>query len=271
MGHCDAGHGAYSNPPNTSLGLTVPVAYQNARLSEEEAYLASSSANVASAAHHVNLHSAHFANQFAHPSGLSASLGLEDQSLGAHTQVSQEAGTDRRYFSYPQSNPPHCSDYDAFSIGSTVDANVYGHNRDSLQNQKFLTTGVGSTPMGRSRSDTVRRFDSMISTASAPPGLGEKAEGERVHSFQDSPDSVESYLRSPSNASSRGREVAQGSTSGTVLHGRKKRNKCSPEQYQQLEAFFAKNRNPTGKIREELSKRIQMPERSVQGETGIGG
>lgn len=264
----DSQRSAYSNSPNTSLGLTVPIAYQNARLSEEDAYLAPSSANVASAAHHVSLHSAHFANQFAHPSGLSASLGLEDQSLGAHAQ---EAGTERRYFSYPQSNPSHCSDYDAFSIESTVDANVCGHNRNSLQNQNFLTTGVGSTPMGRSRSDTVRRFDSMISTASAPPGLGEEAERERVHSFQDSPDSVESYLRSPSNASTRSREVAQSSTSGAVLHGRKKRNKCSPEQYQQLEAFFAKNRNPTGKIREELSKRIQMPERSVQGEIGIGG
>lgn len=46
---------------------------------------------------------------------------------------------------------------------------------------------------------------------------------------------------------------------------RKKRNKCSPEQLRHLESFFAKNRNPTGKIREELAKRIQMPERSVQG------
>ena len=46
--------------------------------------------------------------------------------------------------------------------------------------------------------------------------------------------------------------------------GRKKRNKCSPEQLAALEAFFAKNRNPTGRVREELSKKLKMPERSVQ-------
>ncbi|KAN0059797.1 hypothetical protein ACQY0O_008371 [Thecaphora frezii] len=47
-------------------------------------------------------------------------------------------------------------------------------------------------------------------------------------------------------------------------NGRKKRNKCSPEQLEALEAFFAKNRNPTGRVREELSKKLKMPERSVQ-------
>ncbi|KAK0554440.1 hypothetical protein OC845_000701 [Tilletia horrida] len=45
---------------------------------------------------------------------------------------------------------------------------------------------------------------------------------------------------------------------------KKKRNKCTNEQLEALEEFFATNRNPTGRIREELSKRIRMPERSVQ-------
>ncbi|KAL9935732.1 hypothetical protein V8E36_005309 [Tilletia maclaganii] len=45
---------------------------------------------------------------------------------------------------------------------------------------------------------------------------------------------------------------------------KKKRNKCNSEQLAALEEFFATNRNPTGRIREELSKRIDMPERSVQ-------
>ncbi|CAO1639326.1 unnamed protein product [Sympodiomycopsis kandeliae] len=45
---------------------------------------------------------------------------------------------------------------------------------------------------------------------------------------------------------------------------RKARFKCSPEQLEQLHAFFAANRNPTGKIRKELATRIAMPERSVQ-------
>ncbi|SNX86518.1 uncharacterized protein MEPE_05227 [Melanopsichium pennsylvanicum] len=46
--------------------------------------------------------------------------------------------------------------------------------------------------------------------------------------------------------------------------GRKKRNKCSPDQLRSLEAFFEKNRNPTGRIRLELSRKLRMPERSVQ-------
>lgn len=46
--------------------------------------------------------------------------------------------------------------------------------------------------------------------------------------------------------------------------GRKKRNKCTPEQLHSLEAFFEKNRNPTGRIRLELSRKLRMPERSVQ-------
>ncbi|CAD6929554.1 unnamed protein product [Tilletia controversa] len=45
---------------------------------------------------------------------------------------------------------------------------------------------------------------------------------------------------------------------------KKKRNKCTSEQLAALEEFFQTNRNPTGRIREELSKRIRMPERSVQ-------
>ncbi|GAC95957.1 hypothetical protein PHSY_003535 [Pseudozyma hubeiensis SY62] len=46
--------------------------------------------------------------------------------------------------------------------------------------------------------------------------------------------------------------------------GRKKRNKCTPDQLRSLEAFFEKNRNPTGRIRLELSRKLRMPERSVQ-------
>ncbi|PWY99182.1 hypothetical protein BCV70DRAFT_125881 [Testicularia cyperi] len=46
--------------------------------------------------------------------------------------------------------------------------------------------------------------------------------------------------------------------------GKKKRNKCTAEQLRSLEAFFEKNRNPTGRIRLELSRRLRMPERSVQ-------
>lgn len=46
--------------------------------------------------------------------------------------------------------------------------------------------------------------------------------------------------------------------------GRKKRNKCTPDQLRSLEAFFEKNRNPTGRVRLELSRKLRMPERSVQ-------
>lgn len=47
-------------------------------------------------------------------------------------------------------------------------------------------------------------------------------------------------------------------------HRQKSRHKCDRHQFDELTAFFAVNRNPVGKVREDLAKRLDMPERSVQ-------
>lgn len=49
-----------------------------------------------------------------------------------------------------------------------------------------------------------------------------------------------------------------------ILDLRKTRHKCTADQLLQLQAFFETNRNPKGKVREELANRLGMPERSVQ-------
>lgn len=62
--------------------------------------------------------------------------------------------------------------------------------------------------------------------------------------------------------------VAGGSMHGNcdkdILDLRKTRHKCTADQLLQLQAFFETNRNPKGKVREELANRLGMPERSVQ-------
>ncbi|PWN46756.1 hypothetical protein IE53DRAFT_382641 [Violaceomyces palustris] len=73
-------------------------------------------------------------------------------------------------------------------------------------------------------------------------------------------ESEDDALDPPPTTNAKGKKISP----AFQTKGRKKRNKCSPEQLQALEAFFAKNRNPTGRIREELSKKLRMPERSVQ-------
>lgn len=111
--------------------------------------------------------------------------------------------------------------------------------------------------IGRTRSGTVRRYHSLSSSLSLPPRSEESV----------SPTGSAISLRASSDrgrglATTASISISDASMSSSM--SRKKRNKCSPEQFRQLEAFFAKNRNPTGKVREELAKSIRMPERSVQ-------
>jgi hypothetical protein len=134
--------------------------------------------------------------------------------------------------------------------------------------------------VGRSRSDTARRYGSLASVESAPAGRIEERQF-----YTSAPIMTSALVRSPSTTScvSFAGHMSDGHTAGKLTNStridtfnddtmseshagaiRKKRNKCSPEQLRQLEKFFATNRNPTGKIREDLSRRIQMPERSVQ-------
>lgn len=111
--------------------------------------------------------------------------------------------------------------------------------------------------IGRTRSGTVRRYHSLSSSLSLPPRSEESVSPTRSSiSLRTSSD------RGRGLATTASISVSDANMSSSL--SRKKRNKCSPEQFRQLEAFFAKNRNPTGKVREELAKSIRMPERSVQ-------
>lgn len=92
------------------------------------------------------------------------------------------------------------------------------------------------------------------SSANSAPELGTSP-----HSDLD-----EDPRRSISAAGSAGTTLS--TPTGTALSGsnRRLRHKCTPEQVQALSAFFDNNRNPTGKMRQELAHNLDMPERSVQ-------
>lgn len=148
---------------------------------------------------------------------------------------------------YPMSEAMLSPQYFSFSL-----------NQDPAVLQHDMKRSSVSHGVVRNQRPSARRFDSM-------PG-SRKEDREQHSSYYSSSldaDSMESYLRSPQTSPTGG--FMHSASTNAVPQARKKRNKCTPEQYRQLEKFFARNRNPTGKIREELSRRIQMPERSVQG------
>ncbi|EPQ29588.1 uncharacterized protein PFL1_02807 [Pseudozyma flocculosa PF-1] len=117
-------------------------------------------------------------------------------------------------------------------------------NRDASRSTSVAATSIAGTLSPRGRSQLTHP-----SEASSSHDKGKAKDGDE-----------DEYEESSSES-----EPGRRKTSAAFRpRGRKKRNKCSPEQLESLEAFFAKNRNPTGKVREELSKRLRMPERSVQ-------
>lgn len=239
-------HGIYQDQPNTSLGLSMPIA-EYPRYNE----LASALSSQRTGAHHVNLHSASFGlqqqqqqqrQQSTSFSGLSVSE-LDSESSSAMQRMTQELDTDRNQPLYQFLNfpPPPSPEYHSLSLNQGLGLEDVKSGNESA----MLYNNNGSA-----------YFDANQRRESLPYNVNDEYHSLQHHS---SPESLDSYLRSPT-----GSQFVHGNNS--IPQGRKKRNKCTPEQFRQLDAFFAKNRNPTGKIREELSRRIQMPERSVQGE-----
>lgn len=198
-------------------------------------------------------------------------------------------------------NSSQMADFESHQYYNTQSANVCADGDDTKFTQanssKSLTPVLMDDSMQRTPSyshshhDSIRRVGSIGSISSAPQFYDEEGNSSAAISAEESPRGTASAFGTSSDAIIAGsgnvstftsrmmtrqssqalnRAFSNDSSTGTTESKdgqnaqRKKRNKCTPEQYRQLEAFFAKNRNPTGKVREELSKSIQMPERSVQ-------
>lgn len=214
---------------------------------------------------------------------------FDDESLAALSNASQVAGIEAEQTGFIglESNTVYSSFPEASTSPSMMQRSVSSNELSQKEAQRHGKASPSSY-YGRTRSLTARH---TLAISSAPPHLGEDSADAEGTSWQGSPENTSVYMNSMSGSDLASEQnspgnvgadttdtwtptTAESSVIGKPPLGsaplaqqhplRKKRNKCSPEQYRQLEAFFAKNRNPTGKVREELSKRIQMPERSVQ-------
>lgn len=152
----------------------------------------------------------------------------EQHNLAYHDHIPNHAGFDLHYGYDTQGN----------SLGLKADSGLHvGFNGDMDLNPSMHRDQKPFDP-----SDSRELLDSLPYTANS------SADND---SYEDSTDSDLPPEKKKLSAAFRPR-------------GRKKRNKCTPEQLRSLEAFFEKNRNPTGRVRHELSRRLRMPERSVQ-------
>ncbi|KAJ1036616.1 hypothetical protein NDA13_000147 [Ustilago tritici] len=152
----------------------------------------------------------------------------EQHNLSYHDHIPNHAGFDLHYGYDTQGN----------SLGLKADSGLHvGLNGDIDLNASMHRDQKSFDP-----SDSRDLLDSLPYTANS------SADND---SYEDSTDSDLPPEKKKLSAAFRPR-------------GRKKRNKCTPDQLRSLEAFFEKNRNPTGRIRHELSRRLRMPERSVQ-------
>ena len=224
-------------------------------------------------------------------------------SSSAPTEGERAAPTQRRKPVF-HNNRSQLGLYDpGYSAFQSDDSSVTKHygldsagSSHSFSNVPYLASGTsyhaiasGSANAScRSQLDSVPRYNSLPSPSSGQAtfasSFGQSGEDEVIAALSDfdfqqqfPPHYQQQQQRQQSSPTSSGgpyfrSSLETSSFSSTTQDSynaiplaRRKRNKCSPEQYRQLEAFFAKNRNPTGKVREELSRRIQMPERSVQG------
>jgi hypothetical protein len=186
---------------------------------------------------HVNFHPSS-SDDYSAQSAQSTSFSISD--LDNHFLATPQASDMVRRHSdfYPMSEAMMSPQYFSFSL-----------NQDPTVLQQNMKRSSVSHGVIRNQRPNARRFDSM------PGSLKGEGQHQSYHSSSPDADSIESYLRSP--LTSPRRDFMQGATTSVVPQARKKRNKCTPEQYRQLENFFALNRNPTGKIREELSRRKQ--------------
>ncbi|KAE8211184.1 hypothetical protein CF327_g5046 [Tilletia walkeri] len=167
------------------------------------------------------------------------------------------------------------------------------HDRASPTPSAFTSSSLSSAPDSNHHMDSpdssfggpaesgsaANRTQHSAQGSSAASHAGEDS-GSTSHSQQDMANTSASSSLGPMNLaeifvfSSDPSSRPRGSLTALVHRGqshpvsrgmpKKKRNKCTSEQLAALEEFFATNRNPTGRVREELSKRIRMPERSVQ-------
>jgi hypothetical protein len=196
----------------------------------------------------VNLHGNMFPSDYnIHSTPTSNITELANQSLDVYSYVPPQAPDMIRRHSdfYPMSEGTMSPQYHSFALSQDP-------KPVSIEDKRAAPfMAAPSHGMYRQQRPSVRRFDSMPGTLTE--------ENEHQSYQESSPDSMESYLRSPISPNGNFLRASTG-----VPQARKKRNKCTPEQSRQLELFFASNRNPTGRIREDLSRRIQMPERSVQ-------
>ncbi|UZJ56991.1 hypothetical protein CBS101457_006311 [Exobasidium rhododendri] len=257
---------------NTALGIsTAAPSSRTFRDTELE--------KLQQAGHHINLHPAQLPGQLSRPSALLSRNSYQDVLVNPlHFSLA-----DRHGVSYPQSDPSRSPHYAPFDISPAMNSNslLYsGIDRLGSQNANYLMTSPDFIYAPEIKETPSRKSSYSLSHIGLEEEDGSNDDDDDDDDGVDggeafpgsSTESLASYLRSPMNVkclASPARDTIKvsnntNSTNIGLLHGRKKRNKCSPEQYRQLEAFFALNRNPTGKIREELSKRIQMPERSVQ-------
>lgn len=157
----------------------------------------------------------------------------------------------------PHGDPHSLPYYDPLPHQGMFDLH-YGYATQSnslgLKGESALNVGLdGDLDLGQRMPREQRAFDNPSSDALALlENLPFKANSSLDNdSYEDSTDSDLPPEKKKLSAAFRPR-------------GRKKRNKCTPDQLRSLEAFFEKNRNPTGRIRLELSRKLRMPERSVQ-------
>ncbi|CDR99786.1 hypothetical protein, partial [Sporisorium scitamineum] len=188
----------------------------------------------------------------------------DDGSMGPVQAGSVSAGYAQQLWDEPHAEQHSLSHYDQVPSHGLFDLH-YSYstqqgNSLGLKAESGLNAGLqGNLDMSGERGERGergqrdQRFDASTSDAMAlldnlPFKANSSADND---SYEDSTDSDLPPAKKKLSAAFRPR-------------GRKKRNKCTPDQLRSLEAFFEKNRNPTGRIRLELSRRLRMPERSVQ-------
>lgn len=108
----------------------------------------------------------------------------------------------------------------------------------------------------------------MRPSRSPEPSFVSSSESENLADLDYSPSADRSDRRrrvsGPEHRSQSVRRQLSSQDFASTVDSMRPRHKCSPEQLEQLQAFFDSNRNPKGKVREELAARLGMPERSVQ-------
>ncbi|CAO1624053.1 unnamed protein product [Parajaminaea phylloscopi] len=121
-----------------------------------------------------------------------------------------------------------------------------------------------SGPLSASISSIASSAPDLDSSPETDDGGSDYVSGLRANSPYGSRRSLRHSAATSSGATGSSASSARMSRERELLDLRRTRHKCTSEQLLQLQAFFETNRNPKGKVREELANRLGMPERSVQ-------